>query len=302
MNFTVLPRQQSGSWPLCPLFFLSLPLLAEFCTVCFSPFLVPPLWTRCVLVALLGVPNHLSPACCPAGLSTRPGAASAPSLGIFSAGKAGESRGAQAGGEALWEALAWVWQPGAAAELLQAGLTLCCRAGAHSLQPQPGNPSCASPGPQRGGSQAMPSSCVRLQLVAVGGKKVSFLLCVAFSSPALHGAGMLGSPQGRGEDAAVLALQEKGAGEAWALWPPAHAVMVLGCVQALLERRRFLRSGSVAHGLVWEQGCLHQAENGSTGAIPADTAGSWGKSQAAPWFLGLGKAEQRGRTSLFPSQ
>lgn len=119
----------------------------------------------------------MSPARCPAGLSTRPGAASAPSLGIFSAGKAGESRGAQAGGEPLWEALAWVWQPGAAAELLQAGLTLCCRAGARSLQAQPGNPSFSSPGPQRGGGQAMPSSGVRLQHVAVGGKNVILTVC-----------------------------------------------------------------------------------------------------------------------------
>lgn len=148
MNFTVLPRQQSGSWPICPLPSPSFTSRVLY-RVCFSPSFSPSSpYSVCSCCPLRGVTNHLSRACCPAGLSTRPGAASAPSRGIFSAGRAGESRGAQAGGEPLWEALAWVWQPGAAAELLQAGLTLCCRAGARSLQPQPGNPSCASPGPQ----------------------------------------------------------------------------------------------------------------------------------------------------------
>lgn len=58
----------------------------------------------------------------------------------------------------------------------------------------------------------------------------------------------------------------------------------------------------MAHGLLWEQGWLCQAEDGAAGASPADTLLGAGKSQAAPRFLGLEKAEQRGRISLFPSQ
>lgn len=70
-----------------------------------------------------------------------------------------------------------------------------------------------------------------------------------------------------------------------------HAVMVFDCVQAQLDRLRCLRSGSVAHGLVWEQGWLCQAEDGAAGASPADTLLS---ESGSPMVSGSGEGRAEG--------
>lgn len=113
--------------------------------------------------------------------------------------------------------------------------------------------------------------------------------------------------QGCREDAAVVLHMKTEWGSAAAAF---------GCVWALLGQaevaqvgRRGTRAGlgglSPLPGTGW--GWLCQAGDGAPAARLGQkshqhSAGSSGKCQAAPRFLGLGIAEQRGRISLFPSQ
>lgn len=136
-----------------------------------------------------------------------------------------------------------------------------------------------------------------------GGKKCDSYCVWPFPPQCCVVLGYLGPPRAAGRMLLHLLSKRKEQGKPGLCGHQHHAVMVFSCVQALLGRLRFLRSSIVTHRLVWRQGWPCQAEDGASGASPADTLlGAGGKSQAAPRFLGLEKAVQRGRTSLFPSQ
>lgn len=104
----------------------------------------------------------------------------------------------------------------------------------------------------------MPSSGVRLQLAAAEEKCDSY--CVwPFPPLCFVVLGCSCPPRTVGRMLLCLLSKRQVQGKQGLSGHQHHAEVVLDCVQALLERLRFLRSGSVAHGLVWEQGWLCQA-------------------------------------------